>query len=256
MKRTMTKISSVIIVMMLIIAPLSSQDRSLRIGFQTSPFVSWISNNNNLIVRTGGNFGLKLGTTADIYFKDNYSFTTGINLAFHEGGTFRYEVGGNFLPESDLSDEILQTGDKPLPDGTRITYGLQYVEIPLGLKMRSKEMGYFRYFVEAPVFTLAFLTRGRGTIETDGAKYERENIYKDLSVLNIFWGLGAGFEYSISENNALTGGLFFQNGLLDFIDDNGHVAIDNPEVIPPYLLQKEDSRATINNLIIRLGIIF
>jgi hypothetical protein len=256
MKRKVAKILCVLIVVFGAIPSLTGQDRALRIGFQTSPLISWVSNNNNLIVRNGGSFGLKLGTTADIYFKENYSFTTGINLAFHEGGEFQYEIGGNYLPKSDLSDPLLQTGDKPMPDGTRIRYSLQYVEIPLGLKIRSKEIGYIRYFVEAPVFTFSFLTRGRGTIQTDDSKYEQENIYKDLSVANLFWGVGAGIEYSISENNSLVGGLYYQNGLLDFTRDNGHTAIDNPEVNPPYLLEKDDSRATVNNIVLRIGIIF
>lgn len=228
----------------------------MRIGFQASPLLSWVSNNNNQIVKTEGNIGLKLGTTADIYFKDNYSFTLGINLAFHEGGEFRYETGGNYLPKSDLSDPALQTGDKPLPDGTKIKYNLQYVEFPIGLKIRSKEIGYLRYFVEAPVFHFAFLTRGRGDIETDQVKKERENIYKDLQIFNVFWGFGAGIEYSISENNSLIGGLYFQNGLIDFTRDQGHSAKPNPDAIPPYIIEKDDSRATVNNIVLRLGILF
>lgn len=227
----------------------------MRIGFQTSPLMSWISNNDNRILSNGGNLGLKIGTTADIYFKDNYSFTLGINLAFHEGGEFLYEDGGSYLPKSDLSDPVtLQSGDTPMPDGTKIRYGLQYVEFPIGLKIRSKEIGYIRYFVEAPVFSLSFLTRGRADIESSAfQKFERENIYKDLSVFNLFWGLGAGIEYSISENNALIGGLYYQNGLIDFTRDHGH---RTTTVDGQVFKLKEDSRGTINNLILKLGILF
>ncbi|MEO6131287.1 MAG: porin family protein, partial [Saprospiraceae bacterium] len=254
MKRTVAKILCTSLVLFSTLVGMKGQDRDLRIGFQTSPMISWIGNNDNQIVKNGGSFGIKLGSTVDIYFKDNYSFTTGINLAFHEGGEFQYDIGGNYLPKSDLSDPMLQTGDKPLPDGTRIRYSLQYVEIPLGLKIRSKEIGYIRYFVEAPVFNFAFLTRGRATIETDVMKFDRENIYKDLSVVNVFWGFGAGIEYSISENNALVGGIYYQNGLLDFTRDNGNRAIANPTEDPNdpndnYLKQKDDSRATVNNLV-------
>lgn len=261
MKRTFAKILCTGIVLLSATLSMIGQDKALRIGFQTSPVISWIGNNDNLIVKNGGSVGIKLGSTVDIYFKDNYSFTTGINLAFHEGGEFQYDIGGNYLPESELSDPLLQTGDKPLPDGTRIRYSLQYLEIPLGLKIRSKEMGYIRYFVEAPVFNFAFLTRGRANIETNVMKYDHENIYKDLSVVNLFWGFGAGIEYSISENNALVGGLYYQNGLLDFTRDNGNRAIANPNEDPndpndDYLIQKDDSRAVLNNLVIRLGIIF
>ena len=256
MKRILTKILCTTALMAIIGTNSMGQDRSLRIGFQTSPMFSWISSNDNLIVRNGGNLGLKLGTTADVYFKENYSFTLGINLAFHEGGEFRYELGGNYLPDSELSDPLLQTGDKPLPDGTTIRYNLQYLEIPMGLKLRSKEIGYIRYFVEAPIITLSFLTRGRGDIESEDFKYSGENIYEDLNAFNVFWGLGAGLEYSISENNALVGGIYFQNSLLDFTKNNGHRAVPNPEVFPEYLLQEDDSRATITNIILRIGIIF
>src|SRR3989337_4339666 len=145
MKRITTKILCIAIATLSLNSMIYSQDKSMRIGFQVSPVISWGGNNDNQIVQTEGNFGLKLGTTADIYFRENYSFTMGINLAFHQGGEFRYDVGGNYLPKSDLSDPArLQTGDKPLPDGTKIKYNIQYVEFPIGLKIKSKEMGYIR----------------------------------------------------------------------------------------------------------------
>ena len=259
MKRTAAKILCV----MLVISALQvqAQDRSLRIGFQTSPMISWVNNNDNLVVKNGGNFGLKLGTTADLYFRDNYSFTLGFNLCFHEGGEFLYEYGGNYLPESELSDEILQTGDKPLPDGVKIRYNLQYLEFPIGLKIRSKEFGYKRYFVEAPIFSFGFLTRGRGDIETDDAVYEQENIYEDLSVINIFWGLGLGVEHNFSQSNSAIIGLYFQNGLFDFTRDKGWRSLPNPDEDPndptdDYNKQEDDSKATVSNLTLRLGIIF
>ena len=105
---------------------LQGQERSFRIGFQVSPVFSGVKNNDNLIIKNGGSLGLKLGATGDIHWKNNLSFTTGLNLAFHEGGEFLYEIGGNYLPNSELSDELLQTGPKPLPDGTKIRYQVQY----------------------------------------------------------------------------------------------------------------------------------
>ncbi len=131
----------------------------------------------------------------------------------------------------------------------------------LALKIRTKENGYWRYYFEAPVFNFSFLTRGRGDIETQDAIYKEENIYKDLSVINIFWGLGAGFEYSISEHNALVAGLYFQKGFFDFTRDEGYRAIENPFQDPndptdDYLKQTDDSKATVGNLVLRLGIIF
>lgn len=259
MKRFITKILCVACAFALHTSA-SAQDSGIRIGFQASPMISWVNNNDKLIVKNGGNLGLKIGTTADIYFKDTYSFTMGLNLAFHEGGEFLYETGGNYLPNSELSDPLLnsQDLDKPMPDGTRIRYNLQYIEIPVGLKLRSKEFGYLRYFVEAPIFTFSYLTRGRADIETDDALYESENVYEDLTKVNLFWGLGAGVEYAISTNNALTGGIYFQNGLFDFTRDKGYRSNDNPDNDPnfPFIRETDDSRARVSNVVLKLGIIF
>jgi len=245
-----------LVLLLVAVAGLRGQDRSFRLGFQTGPAISWLNNNENLITRTGGHLGLKLGTTAEIHFSDSYAMTFGLGLGFHQGGEFQYSIGGNFLPNSTLSDPTLNTGDKPLPDGVKIDYRLQYIELPVGLKLRSREMGYNRFFIEAPIITLAILTRGRGDISAEQFLFERENIRKDLRFANIFWGLGAGIERSISLNNSVTAGIYYQNGLIDVTKNKGHRAIDNPEVVPPFLLQDEKSRATLSNLILRLGIFF
>lgn len=250
------KILCIVCLLVVSFGYLSGQDRPFRIGFQASPVFSGIRNREDIIVKNGGNLGLKLGAISDIYFKDNLSFTLGINLAFHEGGEFLYEVGGNYLPNSDLNDPLLQTGDKPLPDGVKIRYQLQYLEFPVGLKFRTQSNGNFNWFFEAPVLTFSFLTRGRGDIETEDYRYSNENINKDLVFANVFLGLGAGIEYPISQNNALIAGLYFQRGLFDVTKDNGYTAYHNPDIIPTYLKVQEDSRATIGNLILCLGILF
>lgn len=256
MKRTIAKILCVSVLVFTLQAYLSGQDNVFRIGFQASPVFSGIRNNNDLIVKNGGNVGLKLGAISDIPWKEHSSFTLGLNFAFHEGGQFLYEVGGNYLPNSDLSDPLLQTGDKPLPDGVKITYNLQYIEIPAGLKFRTEEKGNFTYFLEAPVMTFAFLMRGRGDIETEDYIKEQENIKKDLVVPNVFLGLGAGVEYAMSQNNSLIGGLYFQRGLIDFTKNHGNSAVHNPEGFPVYITEQDDSRATVGNWILFLGILF
>jgi hypothetical protein len=160
MKRTAAKILCVVLVISAF--RLSAQDRPLRFGFLVSPLTSWVKNNDNLIVENGGNVGLKLGATADVYFKKNYSFTMGFDLAFHEGGEFLYEIGGNFLPHSELSDEILQTGDKPLPDGVKIRYNMTTRSFLLALRSGSgKGTSNFAYFIEAPSSPSHSLTRAR-----------------------------------------------------------------------------------------------
>ena len=49
-----------------------------------------------------------------------------------------------------------------LPDGVNLKYHIQYLEIPFGLKLRTKEFGYLRYFAEIPIFSLGFKLQARG----------------------------------------------------------------------------------------------
>jgi hypothetical protein len=256
MKRNVAKIWCVLVLITGGYLSLNAQDKDVRIGFQVSPVFSGIKSKDNLIVKSDGNLGLKLGAISDIHFKDKMFFTLGLNLAFHEGGEFMYEIGGNYLPDSELSDPLLQTGDKPLPDGTKIRYQLRYLEVPVGLKFRFEGKGSLNYYVEAPIFTFSLLTRGRGDIETEDYLYEDENIYKDLNVVNLFLGFGAGIEYPLGDNSALIGGLGFQRGLFDFTKDNGYRSVPNPDIIPPYIRQEEDSRAVVSNLVLMIGLLF
>lgn len=256
MKRILVKLWCVLLIMMSWMTSLSAQDRPIRFGFHVSPVFSGIKSNDNLIVKSDGNVGLKLGAMSQIYWKGKTSFTLGLQLAFHEGGEFQHEIGGNYLPDSELSKPELQTGDKPLPDGTKIRYQLRYLEIPAGMKFRFEGRDRLHTFVEAPILTLSFLTRGRGDIESEDYLYEDENIYKDVNFLNIFLGFNAGVEYDLSDKTTLIGSIGFQRGLFDFTSDNGYRAVPNPDIIPTYLRQEEDSRAVVTNLVLSFGLLF
>ena len=229
-----------------------TQAQQFRFGFQVSPTFSWISSDDNKINGNGLNLGLRLGMLGEKYLGegDTYAFIFGIGFAFNQGGTLKHDTGGNLWPKSDLSDPTLNTGDTPLPDGVNLKYGLQYVEIPFGLKMRTQEFGYIRYFAEIPVFTLGINSQARGAISATGIEVDKENISEDVNIFNISWGIGGGIEYTINENTALIGGIFFQNGFLDVTDDAGKQYLGAGNI------QAEDSKGTLNSLTLRIGVMF
>ena len=238
-----------------------SQDFSF--GFQVSPNRTWINSSDNTITPTGGNTGLKLGVVGEYYFDERYALTAGLGFAFNQGGTLKHTTGGNFFSESDLSNPNLNSGEKPLPDGVELTYKIQYVEIPVGLKMRTDELGYFRYFAEIPIFPTAIRTQARGNIEGTDINVEDLDINKDVTILSFSWGLGAGVEYSVSSNTAIVAGLYFQNQLIDFTDNDATTAtdlIDDMGTEDPsdddWTTRKEDARSKIGSITLRLGVLF
>lgn len=244
----MKKIAIILLILSFVGFQADAQDQQYRFGFQLSPNFTWIGNNNNMINGNGSNLGLRLGVMAERYFtsNDRYSLTMGLGFAFNQGGTLLHEVGGDFWTKSIDENSPL----RDLPDGVNLKYGIQYVEIPMSLKMRTQEFGYFRYFVE-PGFDLAFRTQARGEISDAGdLNMEDIDIKQDVNLFNLSWHIGAGVEYAIGESTSLVGGLTFQNGFVDITDDGGTTKADGQEPV------KEDSKAVINSLTIKLGIMF
>lgn len=233
-------------------ATASAQD-GLQFGIQVSPTFSGMTTNNNLINRDGSNLGLKLGLIGEYYFSDTYSLHSGLGFHFNAGGTLFYE---NQFQRVDIWQESLDGALTTVPDsiagGLSYKYDLQYVEIPIGLTLRTREFGYLRYYVR-PAIHLGFLTQARGSIKNAGFVDAEENfdIAKEVNGLNLGWSLGAGVEYSLSTSTALVAGLAFQSGFADVTTDKGTSLVRsgrNPT--------EDDSRGKINSIVIMLGVMF
>lgn len=225
----------------------SAYSQDIRFGFQLSPSFSWMSTNTNKINRSGTNVGLKLGMLGEYYFRENYAFVSGIGFAFNHGGTLLHEFGGNYWTKSDLGANLQE-----LPANVKLKYGIQYVEIPAALKMRTREFGYLRYFLE-PGITIGFKTQANGSIKgtSIGNDAEKINIRKEVNGINLSWGIGGGAEYSLSENTSLVGGLGFQIGFTDVTDDNGTVFDTNQKID-----RQEKSKGTASAIILKIGVMF
>lgn len=225
---------------------------NLRFGIQFSPSFSWISTNTNRINPSGTNLGMKLGMIAEYNFgSDNrYAFSTGLGFAFNSGGTLLHEFGGSYWNRADLGPSL-----DTLPNGTKLKYGIQYLEIPAGLKMKfqpatSRDISFF---VE-PGIVIGFKTQARGEITASGVPVQDEkiNIRREVNGINLSWGIGAGLEFQLSGNMSMVGGLGFQSGFTDITDDNGRVINDprNPDG------RRENSKGTVNNIVVKLGLMF
>ncbi len=246
----MKKIVSIITFFSLIanigFSQLEFDENKLRLGFQLSPSFSWMSTDDNLINGNGTNLGLKLGMVSEYYFQENYAIVSGLSFAFNQGGTLRHVEGGNFWTKSELSDLALND----LPAGVNLKYHIQYLEIPFGLKMRTREFGYLRYFAEIPLFSLGFKLQARGDVEgTSTLDRERENITEDVNLFNLTWGFGGGVQYALSESTALVGGIIYRQGFTDVTDDAAMKIIGMETT-------RENSKGIIKSLTIRFGLLF
>ena len=186
----------------------------LRIGFQASPTVSWLTTSEADVNGNGTNFpGLKLGLIGERFFQDNYALTFGIGFAFNQGGELLFEQGGNYWPNSD------RDGVDNFNEETRLKYNLQYVEVPLGLKLQTSQLGFLNFAIE-PQAALGFRINARGDASSQRVeRIEKIDISEEVNPLYAALGIGLTADYEVAANTLLNVGLIYQNVLNDITKD-------------------------------------
>ena len=228
-----------------------SAQNEIRFGVQASPTWSWLRTDDKLLEGAGSNWGLKFGVLGEYYFARNYAFTAGLGFGFNQGGTLLngYEKGV-FWPNTDLSNPILDT----LSKDAKLHYRLTYVEIPFGLRFRggSNEDSRMKFYAEAPIFTLGFLSKALGDIRGNVPDVTEDEIIKrDVNGLSLSWGIGAGIEYEIASSATAVVGLSFQQQFTDMTHDGGSLYDSRNST-----WKKDKSKGTFNSLSLRLAFFF
>jgi len=192
----------------------------LRFGVQASPSFSWLDSDDKFVNSNGTNLGLRLGVFGEYYFQENYAFTTGIGFAFGQGGTLLFDERGQFWTKTEDLPSAIDT----IPAGADLKHRVQYVEIPVGLKLRTREFGHIRAFAE-PNLTFGFKSKALGDLTAEGFGDETKdlNIKKEINGLAMSWGFGVGGEYSVSTATAVIAGIYYQRVFTDVTDDNGFI---------------------------------
>lgn len=225
---------------------LKAQDFSkFKFGIHISPSISYMGTDDGRIDGDGTNLGLKLATQAEFFFAENYAIETGIGFHFNAGGTLLSQYGGNFFTSSEVPTALQTLGPQAV-----LKYNIQYVEIPLALKLRTREFGYLTYYLEAPIFTLGIRSNVRATLQGGGQSDIAEDLdaSKEVTPLAISWGFGGGAEYSISESTRFFAGLQYQNIFTDVTKDGDYTYIDRS--------RSDDPKAGLGAITLKLGVLF
>lgn len=230
--------------------------QDLHFGIQASPSWSWMGTDNTKITGSGSALGLKLGLVVENRFSEAYSVSSGIGFHFNSGGSLRFGLPGQLWKNSWSEFDISPKSSDTFAVDTKLRYSLTFVEIPIGLKMRTPEQGnHIRYFAE-PLISFGFRTKASGDISSAGtvSAQEKINIKGDVNGLNMSWGAGIGGEYIIQNNTAIVFGLYFQSGFTDMTGNSGSTLFDSSSGTT--VNKSEKSKGTVKSLTIRAGVMF
>lgn len=179
----------------------------IRLSVYANPQISWFSSDVEEVNPDGARFHLQTGLTMDFFFAENYAFSAGFGLN-NLGGTLAYADSTIFVSHE---DSIY------LMPGQSVRHKLQYLDFPVGLKLKTEELGYATIFLELG-FNPMININAKGTTE-DGT-LDDENISETTRLFNLGYHAGLGVEYRLGGNTALVGGLRWTAGLTDVTDND------------------------------------
>ncbi len=121
-----------------------------------------------------------------------------------------------------------------LDPNSSMIYRLQYLTIPLSLKLNSNEIGYVSFFAHVGVNNHISVGKSANVPSTDSSKV---GIPEEINIFSMSYFFGGGCEYSLGGNTTLLAGLYFTSGFWD-------------------ITSSDDYRATLNAVSLRIGIRF
>ena len=201
--------------------------QGIRFGIFANPQISWLRPDIKEVTNEGSRPGINIGISMNRYFTNNYAFSTGISIN---------RLGGKISYKDSTTLQLTNRTDTLLP-GNILTYKIQYITIPLGLKFKSDEIGYFTFFAKAGIDPMININAIGLTTDK---KIDSESINDEINLFNLGYHLEIGMQYSLGGQTALQFGLNYQNGILDITTDG----------------ENQPAEILLNSVSLHCGIIF
>lgn len=192
------------------ISAFSQNEKFFRFGIHGSPSLAWMKPTKKDIQSDGLRLGFGYGLITEFTLGDNYSLATGIESSYS---------GGKLLQNNLADTSVITT-----------LYKIQYLEIPITLKMKTNEINYITYFAKFGGGINARLQASKDeTIKKGQTTITNEDvdILNKVSFFRVAFHVGLGIEYSLGGSTALLVGLNFNNGLIDILKGDALNAKNN-----------------------------
>jgi Outer membrane protein beta-barrel domain len=199
----MRKIFIFIIILFFQLHEIKAQQK-VRFSVFFNPGINWLQSDIKDVSYKSPTIGFDAGLTIDKFFTDKYAFSTGISIT-SLGGTLTYKNATDFY----VHGENLMA-----PANSDVKYKLQYLTIPLGIKLKTNQIGYLTYFANLG-FNLQFNIKSTASSNDQLNTLQNDNVSDEINFYNMGYFFGVGAEYSLGGSAALIFGITYSNGFLD-----------------------------------------
>jgi len=181
----------------------------MKFSVHADPQFAWFSSDDDSISPDGSIFHLQAGLQMENYFRENYAFYVGFGIN-NLGGNLNYLKSEDYIKNDD--DTITITG------GQSVKMNLQYLDIPLGLKLKTEELGYATFFLQIG-FNPMININARVTSEDESL--DKVSIKESIHIFNLGYHVGAGVEYRLGGSTSLIGGIRWVSGFTNVTKQDG-----------------------------------
>jgi hypothetical protein len=202
----------------------------IKFGLKIAPQITWSSTESKSITTPSSSVNFGYGLMIDYYFNENYAFASEISVTNYSGSLHAADV------------EVVRSSGSPTQPNITIKYdyNLRYVNVPLMLRMRTKEIGYFRYFADFGLDN-AFLVKGLANVSTPGFDLKDVTINNpdkvdefkvvtksspsitytdDVSFYRAGYIIGIGTQYNVFGNTLIVGSLRYNSAMTNYTKDD------------------------------------
>ena len=182
----------------------------------------------------GTRFGYGYGFMAEFALAPNIVIASGFDVMYGSGklkfADTLVSYDGSIAKQSDINS----------------LYKIQYLQLPITIKMRTNEINYFRYYMRLGS-SLGFRIGTKYTEEIsakDGSfvfrTFDDEKAIDRVPLFRASFDVGGGIEYSLGGTTALLTEIYFNNGLTNSLKEYNNFKYN----------------AKVNYLMLRVGVLF
>ncbi len=190
-----------ILCFMLLIPYTTFSQSGIKFSLFAEPKITWTNSDaDEKVTNKGASFGFNGGLTMDMYFTPRYAFSSVISLNSINSRLKAKEKVYIGL-ENGMVDSVINES---------IKYNLQYVNVPVGLKLETDPIGMVTICSKVGVIPQI-------NVKSDAIYDSSEkNVYNnEINLFNALYQIGAGVEYGLGGGSAFSVMLLYRNSFLD-----------------------------------------